>query len=127
MPIHVAAASENLHAVRALLELDPNGMAEDLKDTRNKEGMAPLDILESSMRSTRECMETMLGVWNGYSDEGLTCEYLLKKAMNLPVTATEEEYVKKRKFGCTCGTCADGWLSPRMRFRLTGEFFLVVN
>ena len=126
LPVHVAACSENLQALRALLELDPNGMAEDLKDLKNTEGMTPLEMLESSMRSSKEFMETMMEVWNGYSDKGLTCEYLLKKAMNLPVTGTEEEYIKKGKFGCTCGMCTDGWLSPRMRFRLTGEFFLWV-
>jgi hypothetical protein len=73
MPVHVAAANEDLHSLRALLELDPNGMAEDLKDAKNKDGMTPLEMLESSMRSTKELMETMLGVWKGYSDEGLTC------------------------------------------------------
>jgi hypothetical protein len=121
MPVHLAAASENVHALRALLELDPNDMAEDLKDAKNRDGMTPLEGLESSMRSTRELLETLLGVWNGYSDEGLTCEYLLKKAMSSPVMVTEAEYIKKRRFGCTCGMCTDGWLSPRMRFRLLGE------
>jgi hypothetical protein len=125
MPVHVAAASENVHALRALLELDPNGMAEDLKDAKNKDGMTPLEGLESSMRSTKEFSETLLGVWNGYSDEGLSCEHLLKEAMSLPtsfpVTANNAQYLEKRRFGCTCGTCTDGWLSPRMRFRLLGE------
>ena len=129
MPVHVAAARENVCALRTLLELDPNGMAEDLKDEKNKEGMTPLEGLESSMRSTKELAETLLGTWNGYSDESLSCEYLLKKAMGSPVTATEAEYIRKRRFGsqlgsrCTCGTCMDGWLSPRMRFRLLSEFF----
>ena len=127
MPVHVAAASENVHALRALLELDPNGMVEDLKDAKNKDGMTPLEGLESSMRSTREFVETLLGAWNGYSDEGLSCEYLLKKAMSLPLPATEAEYIKKRRLGsqCTCGMCTDGWLSPRMRFRLLGELLSV--
>ena len=97
MPVHVAAASENVYALRALLELDPNGMAEDLKDAKNRDGMTPLEGLESSMRTTKEFMETLLGVSNGYSDEGLSCEYLLKKVMNLPVTATEAEYIKKKR------------------------------
>ena len=98
LPVHIAAASENVHVLRALLELDPSGIAEDLKDAKNKDGVTPLEGLESSMRSTREFMETLLGAWNGYSDEGLSCEYLLKKAMGSPV-ATEAEYIKKRRFG----------------------------
>jgi len=83
MPLHVAAASENVYALRTLLEVDPNGMAEDLKDVKNRDGMTPLEVLESSMRTTKEFMETMLGVWNGYSGEALTCEHMLKKAMSL--------------------------------------------
>jgi hypothetical protein len=122
-PVHVAAASENAHALRALLSLDPHGIAEDLKDRKNKDGLTPLEGLETSMRSTRECMETLVGVWKGYSDDALSCEYLLKKALGLPMMAVGEgEYIKKRKFGCTCGVCTDGWLSPRMRFQLLGEF-----
>jgi hypothetical protein len=123
--LHLAAASENLHALRALLELDPAGMAEDLKDAKNKDGVTPLEGLKSTMRSTRECMETLVGMWNGYSDEGLSCEYILNKLMGLPLNAaeqTEEGYIKQRKFGCTCGTCVGGWLSPRMKFRLSGDF-----
>jgi hypothetical protein len=120
--VHGAAASENVHALRALLELDPSGMAEDLKSAKNTDGMMPLESLQSSMRSTREFMETLLHKWDGYNDERLRCEYLVQKALGgLPAAETEEVYIKKRKFGCTCGMRMDGWLSPRMRFRLTGN------
>ena len=123
MPVHVAAASENAQALRTLLFLDPHGTAEDLKDRKNKDGITPLEGLESSMRSTRVCMETLVGMWKGYSNEALSCEYLLKKALGLPMMAvSEEEYIKKRRFGCTCGMCTDGWLSPRVRFQLLGGF-----
>ncbi|KAF8879186.1 hypothetical protein CPB84DRAFT_1828452 [Gymnopilus junonius] len=126
LPIHVAAASENVHAVRALLALytaDSSGMnvKEDLGDRNNKDGMTPLESLESSMRSGREFMETLVGRWEGYSDEGLGCEWALRGAVGARLLGgvdTEDEYVKKRKWGCTCGMCAEGWLSPRMRFRL---------
>ncbi|KIM49897.1 hypothetical protein M413DRAFT_439023, partial [Hebeloma cylindrosporum] len=118
-PLHVAANTENVHALRVLLDFD---MTEDLKHAKNKDGETPLEGLESSMRSTKEFMETLVGVWKGYSDEGLRCEFLLKRAMGLPMLADEEgEYMKKRKFGCTCGMCAGGWLSPRMRFQLLAQ------
>ncbi|KAG6847955.1 hypothetical protein H0H93_004658 [Arthromyces matolae] len=35
---------------------------------------------------------------------------------NMPQTL--EEYLKQRKWGCTCGKCLDGWLSCRMRKRI---------
>ena len=126
MPVHVAAVNENIHALRVLLELDPSGIVEDLKDRKNKDGVTPLEGLESSMRSTKEFLETLMGAWKGYSDDGLKCEYILKRAMGLPMVVNkseeEEDYIKKKKFGCTCGKCTDGWLSPRMRFRLLGGF-----
>lgn len=47
-------------------------------------------------------------MWRGYSDEALSCEYLSKNAMVSPMLAAGEgEYIKKRKFGCTCGMCKD--------------------
>ena len=72
-------------------------------------------------------METLLGVWKGYSDDALTCEYLLIKAMGSSlVAAVEEEYIKK-KFGCTWGMCTDRWLSPRMRFQLLGGHYIIMR
>lgn len=112
LPVHIAAASENVHALRVLLEFD---MTEDLKDAENDGGVTPLEGLEVSMRIVKEIID-LRGVWKGCSDEGLICEYLLKKG-----TAGEAEYVKKNKFGCTCGMCTDGWLSPRMRFQLLAQ------
>jgi hypothetical protein len=43
MPVHVDAASENANALRALLALDPSGIAEILKDGKNKDGITPLE------------------------------------------------------------------------------------
>ena len=107
--LHIAAASENAHALHALLSLDSHCIAKDLKDRKNKEGITPLEGLEISMRSMKESMEMLVGMWRGYSDDALSCEYLLKKAMGLPmVAAGEGEYIKKRRFGCLCGMCTDG-------------------
>lgn len=117
-PIHMAAGMQNVHALRTLLEL---GVGDDLQDAANKLGTTPLEALDSAMRSNRQFMDSMLGIWNGYSVEDLTCQYLLKQALGIPlVPPSEAEYVDQRKLGCTCGQCTDGWLSPRMRFRLAG-------
>jgi hypothetical protein len=59
--VHVAAAKENAHALRALLSLNSSGIAEDMKDRKNKDGITPLEALEPSMHSTRECTETLVG------------------------------------------------------------------
>jgi hypothetical protein len=121
-PLHVAASVPNLFAVRALLRLCAAG---DLRNASNKEHLTPLDRLQDTMRQTRELTETTRGVWDGYPREALVCEYLLRKALRVPpILESEEEYIVKRRFGCTCGSCTDQWLSPRMRRCLKGVCFL---
>ncbi len=101
-PIHMAAGVQNMHALRTLLEL---GVGDDLQDAANKLGTTPLETVDSSMRSSRQLMDSILGVWNGYSVEDMTCQYLLKKTLGMPlVPPSESEYVEQRKLGCTCGT-----------------------
>ncbi|KAG6916022.1 hypothetical protein DXG01_008791 [Tephrocybe rancida] len=115
-PIHVALGKADPDVVRVLLEL---GVTEDLNNANNAEDSTPLECLKASMRSTREFSETLLPQWDGHSDAELTCEYLAKRAMSETVISdTLEGYITKRKWGCTCGACAGGWLTKRMRFRL---------
>ncbi|SJL02411.1 uncharacterized protein ARMOST_05738 [Armillaria ostoyae] len=116
-PIFIATASQNIHAVRKLLEL---GVRHDLFNYENRDGLTPLEILQGSMRSLREFSETLLPCWNGYPESSLRIEYLLKNAMNLSVDGlSDDEYVSRNRYGCTCGRCGAGWLSPRMRFQLS--------
>ncbi|KAF8150515.1 hypothetical protein K438DRAFT_1865533 [Mycena galopus ATCC 62051] len=105
-PIFVAVSSQNVPAVRKLLEWD---LRADLENAVNAEGVTPLERLEDVMRSGREFSEIFLG-WKGYSDDELTMQSLLKQAIG--------QTTKANKYGCTCNQCAGGWLSPRMRFCL---------
>ncbi|KAJ7736870.1 ankyrin repeat family protein [Mycena metata] len=113
-PIFVAVSSGNLVATRKLLEWDVRAQ---LENADNAEGVTPLERLADTMRSTREFSEIFLG-WDGYSDVELTIQYLLKQALGQTVDPDLATYITKNKYGCTCGQCAGGWLSPRMRFRL---------
>ncbi|KAH9486166.1 hypothetical protein JR316_0000230 [Psilocybe cubensis] len=115
-PTHVAALSRNRNALEALLEL---GVQDDLKLTDNKLGATPLEALEESMCLYRATKEHVWNTWKGYPSADLRCQFLLKKALNMPFSAaTEEEYSAKYRLGCTCGQCSQGWLSRRMRYRL---------
>jgi hypothetical protein len=119
-PLYVAAASANAPALKALLEL---GAASDLNNHVNKDGMVPLERLEDTMRTTRELAELLMHKWEGYSRNELKVQLILKREMGISVNGqTDEEYLQKRKWGCTCGECGQGWLSPRMRFRLESGF-----
>jgi len=119
-PIFVALGVVNMPAIRTLLRL---GVREDLDSFSNTEGVTAPEKLQASMRATREFSEALLPTWDGYSTDALKAEFLVKCVMGLPTTVDDEtEYAAKRKWGCTCGTCTGGWLSPRMRFRLRGDF-----
>ena len=68
-PVHVAVTCENAYVLRALLSPDSSGITEDMKGGMDKDGMAPLEALESWMRSTRQYTELLVGVGKGYSDD----------------------------------------------------------
>ncbi|EDR04255.1 uncharacterized protein LACBIDRAFT_304787 [Laccaria bicolor S238N-H82] len=118
-PLYVAAAYANASALKALLKF---GAASDLNKHVNKDGMIPLERIEDTMRSTRELAELLMHKWEGYSRNELKVQLILKREMGISVHGqTDEEYLENRKWGCTCGECDEGWLSPRMRFRLETE------
>ena len=119
-PIHIAASFTNLPAVRALLSLPPEcGISEDLTSRDNVELSTPLEVCEQRLRDTREFTETLVGSLPGGSDDsGLRVLYLLKRAAGEDVGDSEDDFVHARRYGCTCGQCTEGWLSPRMRYRL---------
>ncbi|KAG5649685.1 hypothetical protein H0H81_002501 [Sphagnurus paluster] len=116
-PIHIALKKANVDAVRTLLDL---GVMDDLQKSQNAEGVTPLEGLTEAMQSNRDFAETLLGQWDsGYSADELTCEFLIKRALGMPTMPNDlQEYIAQRKWGCTCGSCAGGWLSKRMQFRL---------
>lgn len=117
--LYLAAAQGNAPAVSTLLEL---GAASDLNNYANKEGMTPLERIDETMRSEREFSETLLQQWDGYSGEQLAVQAMLTRALGVfPEGMNDETYAEKKKWGCTCDQCTDGWLSPRMRFRLDYE------
>ncbi|KAJ7187765.1 hypothetical protein C8R46DRAFT_1052489 [Mycena filopes] len=113
-PISVAVGIKNIVAIRKLLEWD---LQSDLENSNNEDGITPLERLAGTMGTEREFSEVYLG-WSGYSDDDLTIQYLLRQAMGHTVEANVTDYIAKNKYGCTCGRCAGGWLSPRMRFSL---------
>ncbi|KAH9896748.1 hypothetical protein C8Q73DRAFT_686866 [Cubamyces lactineus] len=121
-PLHAAAYAGNAEAVRALLALPAaSGVAEDLRARDNVAGRTPLELCEQKMRDIKESMQTLLGTWSGHSSDAVRVVYLLRRAMDEDIPLTEDQFVDQRRLGCTCGQCTDGWLSPRMRYRLLCE------
>ena len=121
-PLHVAAAFRNVSALRALLALPTEaGVRGDLKRRDNVVGQTPLEVCEIVMRTTRERCMTMGDPWTGYSERDLLCVLLLKRAMGQRIQGSQRDFIEQRKWGCTCGKCVWGFVSPRMRCRLLCE------
>ncbi|KZT07691.1 uncharacterized protein LAESUDRAFT_811942 [Laetiporus sulphureus 93-53] len=95
-PLHMAAAAINIAAVKTLLEL---GAQENVFDKDNSDWKTPL------MR------------WTGYAEDGLLVEATLRRAMGEDIGA-DMQFVQAKKWGCTCGHCVGGWLSPLLIHRL---------
>ncbi|TFK52324.1 hypothetical protein OE88DRAFT_1387781 [Heliocybe sulcata] len=119
--LHIAAVSGNVVAVSSLIGL---GFVSHLRDCSNIEGATPLDLCRNRMEQDRILEEEHLSTgWTGYNPDYLVVELMLRRNMgeeSLLEELEDEEYIKKFRWGCTCGQCTDGWLSLRMRFRLIG-------
>jgi hypothetical protein len=119
-PIFLATGYGKLNAVRTLLAL---GIQDDLTQRDNADGLTALEVCAKEMRSTREFQETLLGKWDGYPEEQLRIKVMLKRAMGHTIGMTDDEYAVAKKWGCSCGSCVAGWLSPRVIWRLQGRVF----
>ncbi|EMD30887.1 hypothetical protein CERSUDRAFT_163665 [Gelatoporia subvermispora B] len=118
-PLHLAALAHSLGAVNALLSLPPEaGVYDDLSSRDNADCDTPLETCEREMRNLRGCRESSKQAWYGYPDDALRVILALRRAAGEEIEESDEEYIKKRKWGCTCGQCIVGWLSLRMKYRL---------
>jgi hypothetical protein len=119
LPIHVAARVGNVAATQTLVDLGvtTNG---DLKNRFNLKGLTPLETCESAMFRSREtCGVASMGElllrlsdfeWGGHSDEVLLVIKVLKQALGEEIPDTDEEWIHRNKFGCTCGQCTRGFV-----------------
>jgi hypothetical protein len=118
-PVFVAVKSKNLHALRTLVSL---GLSDDDFNSRdNGDHITPLEACNDDMRCSREFSEIFSDGWQGHSDISLRIKATLKRAMGHPMLGTDDEYVSKKKWGCSCDECHGGWLSARTLMRLKGE------
>ena len=118
-PLHVAGMQRNLLVIKTLLDL---GAEDDLDDWKNTEGKTPVEFAEYVMKAEREANDRMRKPWKGYSDGDLEAVWTLRHEAGEDV-GTLQDFIKQRKWGCTCGQCSDGWFSRRMRYRISCKLF----
>jgi hypothetical protein len=114
--LHILAAKSKPKSVKWVL-----GQFPELLNLRNAHGETPLDALEFHLEKTRTRLGTshmfpirhVSDKFKGFSNESVACLLLLKGLTN--PSALDRLRIK---YGCTCGQCVLGILSPRMRFAL---------
>ncbi|KAL2194688.1 hypothetical protein P885DRAFT_42431 [Corynascus similis CBS 632.67] len=94
-----------------------------LSSRRNHEGYTPLEALEARLEDQRvqepfgwSRRKFIADKFDGYDDNSVLC-LLILQGHETP-TAEQRE---KARFGCTCGNCLAGFLSPRMLKNLRAQ------
>lgn len=133
--LHIAARGFKPECAKYILSRVP-----ELAACRNNEGSTPLELLDDAMESVREPFrEIARGVsgtrFTGFSHRVVACFGVLagKEVTELPDVVPEGvlsslDWVANRgdivhgtlriKYGCTCGECVAGFLSPRLKYKL---------
>ncbi|KAH1415672.1 hypothetical protein KXX64_005770, partial [Aspergillus fumigatus] len=88
----------------------------ELLHQRNNDGETPLDALLAKLENIRTTdyynleAEDVSDYFSGFSDAAVSC----LMSLNGSNEGTDDEW-QRLKYGCTCGRCISGFLSPRMR------------
>lgn len=112
--LHIAAMEDKPVTAQWIL-----GRAKGLHEQRNAEGETPLDTLLEKLEAVRTIRRIFLMTedisdgFTGYEDAAVLCLMHLKHCVN-PIDVE----IRRFKYGCTCGQCISGFLSPRMRYAL---------
>ena len=114
--LHYAAECSKPHTLRWILER-PFGV--ELLSCRNHAGETPLEALETVLEADRVKVRVQMMIlpvsdqFSGFDKESIACLIMLKGISN-----PSDLDVARVAYGCTCGECLGGFLSPRMTFAL---------
>ncbi|KAJ2969551.1 hypothetical protein NQ176_g8604 [Zarea fungicola] len=141
--LHVAAVKSKLAVVEYLLSRRP-----DLATMRNREGDTPLEALQARLESSRTVAFfgndlTLLysDSFTGFDQDSIACIGALSKTDVFDIRQISQDEINgdfysthkhgpvvrrrniihhslRMKYGCTCGSCIGGFLSPRMALAL---------
>lgn len=96
-----------------------------LSKVRNAFGFTPLENLQAALDIDRTQLQhgmmtiVVSDIFAGYTPEAVACLSLLSAGL-FPETLPDIQ-VQRLKYGCTCGECTGGFLSPRMKLALLYE------
>ncbi|PVH68791.1 hypothetical protein DL98DRAFT_506466, partial [Cadophora sp. DSE1049] len=115
--LHQAARCIKPKSVQWLL--DNVDQDQRLSSGRNLNGYTPLELLVDQLETQRNTRQqgfatiVTADTFGGFGEQAILCMAALRG-----LKALSKMQLLQLKFGCTCGGCIDGLLSPRMRFAL---------
>jgi GNAT superfamily N-acetyltransferase len=115
--LHVAARRFKLHSIQWLMD----NAGEELISARDRNGYTPLESLQDLLEVRRT--QSMPGNriineadrFSGFSGIATACLCMLSGLGIINAASIES---LRLKYGCTCGKCIAGFISPRMRLAL---------
>ncbi|KAH7408014.1 hypothetical protein BKA64DRAFT_743577 [Cadophora sp. MPI-SDFR-AT-0126] len=105
--LHIAASEQKPQCVIWLLKHVKK--LEYLKVSRNMAGYTPLEELEAKLEKFR----TTTPYFDGFPVNAVLCLAALREESRLDAIDR-----RRIRFGCTCGGCMEGFMSPRTQFAL---------
>jgi GNAT superfamily N-acetyltransferase len=118
--LHVAAKASKPACLSWVMD-SPSGLK--LLSLRNHEGYTPLEALKAQLECARisephgfSRKKCIADKFDGFDDDSVACLLQLVK-----LEAPTAEQRDMAKFGCSCGQCVAGYLSPRMIKKLHDE------
>lgn len=114
--LHVAASQLKPKSLQWLME--ESGLGENLALARNISGYTPLEALQDQLE-TRRTQADQMGMkidisdqFRGFSPLALSC---LSSLLRMDLQSLTSAQLLRLKYGCTCGDCLGGFISPRMK------------
>ncbi|PIG87055.1 hypothetical protein AARAC_004316 [Aspergillus arachidicola] len=110
--LHLAPWSSKSQSTRWIIQRNSR-----LLSRLNSKGDTPLEALEAYMERTRTITQFMFSrtdvsdMFTGFDNAILSCLCLLR---GLAIEDISEDEHSRLRFGCTCGNCLVGFLSPRL-------------
>lgn len=123
--LHVAARQVKPNCIKWLLENVSEAQA--WRSTPNLSGYTPLEVLQAKLEIRRTLSEMgsmtidVSDNFRGFPPDAVAClSVLLNLGDGQPVSTIQ---TLRLKYGCTCGECLEGFLSPRMKLVLLDQAY----